>query len=168
MPDLFSLLEASHIVFLLQPHFSNARKRLIKSPKLYFVDTGLACSLIGIEGVRELAESPSYGHLFENAVIAEALKLSYAQGREPNLAFWRDSNKNEVDLLVEKGLRAVKAIEIESLATYKSSYFDALAKIGPDLGLQPDACDVIYGGEDRVNTTRGTCLSFHEMDEVLV
>lgn len=148
--------------------FSNARKRLIKSPKLYFVDTGLACSLTGIEGVRELAESPSYGHLFENAVIAEALKLSYAQGREPTLAFWRDSNKNEIDLLVEKGLRAVKAIEIKSSATYKSSYFDALAKIAPDLGLQPDACDVIYGGEDRVNTTRGTCLSFHEMDEVLV
>ena len=83
------------------------------------------------------------------------------------MAFWRDSNGNEADLLVEKGLRAVKSIEIKSSTTYKSSYFDALTKIAPDLGLQPEECSVIYGGEDRVNTARVTCLSSREMGEAL-
>ena len=73
-----SILAASHIVYLLQPYFSNTRKCLIKSPKLYFVDTGLACSLLGIERTSDLATSEHWGHLFEAAVIGEVLKLAYA------------------------------------------------------------------------------------------
>lgn len=162
-----SILEASHIIYLLQPHFSNARKRLIKTPKLYFIDTGLACSLIGLDTVDELVDSEFYGHLFEAAVVSEVLKGFYAQGRMPNLTFWRDSNKNEIDLLIERGLRAVKAIEIKSSSTYKSSYFNVLSSIAPELKLGPDACSVVYGGKESVDTVRGKAVSFQNIDGLL-
>lgn len=162
-----SILEASHIIYLLQPHYSNLRKRLVKRPKLYFIDSGLACNLIGIDSPDELFESECYGHLFESAVIAEMLKTLYGKGRSPHLAFWRDSNKNEIDLLVERGLRAVKAIEIKSSKTYKTAYFDVMSRITPDLGLGPEACAVVYGGEERVRTKRGVALPFRDVPELL-
>lgn len=162
-----SLLEASNIIYLLQPHFSNARKRLIKTPKLYFTDTGLACSLIGLESVEDLVDSPFWGHLFEAAVISEVMKHFYSLGRIPNLAFWRDSNKNEIDLLIERGLRAVQAVEIKSSMTYKTGYFDILVKIAPELGLDASGCSVVYGGDEAVDTVRGRAVPFREVTALL-
>nr|WP_156063777.1 DUF4143 domain-containing protein [Collinsella aerofaciens] len=157
------MLETSHIVYLLEPYFSNARKRLIKTPKLYFLDTGLACNLIGIDSPKELMTSPQYGALFEAAIIDEALKTFYAEGRPPQLSFWRDGNKNEIDLLVQRGLRAVEAVEIKSSATYKPKYFDALAGISErDLGLGPSARAVVYGGNENAETQRGGLVSFRK------
>lgn len=161
--EWLSIMEASHIIYLLQPHFSNARKRLVKSPKLYFLDTGLACSLIGIDEPDDLFGSEFYGALFEAAVVDEVLKAFYAQGRAPHLTFWRDSNKREVDLLVEKGLRAVKAIEIKSSATFKPKYFDILASVATtDLSLPPEACSVVYGGDETMGAARGRLVSWRE------
>lgn len=162
-----SILEASHIIYLLQPHFSNARKRLIKTPKLYFIDTGLACSLIGLETVEDLVDSEFWGHLFEAAVVSEAMKHFYARGRTPNLTFWRDTNKNEIDLLVERGLKAVRAIEVKASSTYKSSHFDVLAKLAPELKLEPEACNVVYSGAETVTTSRGTAIPFRNISELL-
>lgn len=107
--------------------------------------------------------SPQYGALFEAAIIDEALKTFYAEGRPPQLSFWRDNNKNEIDLLVQRGLRAVKAVEIKSSATYKPKYFDALASISErDLGLDPSARAVVYGGDASVEAQRGGLVSFRK------
>ena len=161
-------MEASHIVYLLQPHFSNARKRLVKSPKLYFLDTGLACSLIGIDSPDELFGSEFYGALFEAAVVGEVLKTLYARGETPHLTFWRDSNKREIDILVEKGLRAVKAIEIKPSATFRPTYFDILASVattGPS--LPPEACSVVYGGDETMGAARGRLVSWRETSSLV-
>ena len=159
-----SILEASGIVYLLQPHFSNTGKRLIKSPKLYLVDTGLACNLIDFDEADELVLSEHKGHLFESAVIAEVLKRSYAKGREPRLSFWRDSNGREIDLVIEKGLKPVEAIEIKASATYNTKFFDMLERVaGPELGLGPEQRRVVYGGDMSLHTERGNLVSFKEL-----
>ena len=157
-----SVLEASHIIWLLQPYFTNERKRLIKSPKLYLLDTGLACSLLGIESETELFESDRYGHLFEAAVVSEVIKRQLAQGRAPRLSFWRDSNGREIDLLIERGPRVLRAVEIKSSTTYRSSYFDTVSKIAPEIGLDAEACSVVYGGEEAFKTPRGNVVPFSE------
>lgn len=82
-------------------YFENTRKRLTKTPKLYFTDTGLACHLLGIESPEQLARDKMRGALFENFIVTEALKRRYNQGKESNLYFYRDSNQNEVDLLLK-------------------------------------------------------------------
>lgn len=163
-----SILEASHIIYLLQPHFSNARKRLVKSPKLYFLDTGLACNLMGIPDAEGLLTNELYGHLFESAVISEVLKCFFARGRKPDITFWRDSNGNEVDLLLERGLKACKAIEIKSSTTYRAKYFDVLTRVAEgDLKLDSPDRAVIYGGETGLQTARGELVSFREIDAVI-
>ncbi len=156
-----SILETSHIVYLLQPYFSNKRKRLVKRPKLYFLDTGLACSLAGLETPADVGESGHFGHFFEAAVVSEVLKGFYACARTPQLSFWRDSNGREIDLLVEQGLRAVRAMEVKSGATYRDKHFDALSSIAQrELGLEPQQCSVVYGGDVEAETQRGRAVPF--------
>ena len=94
-----SILEASYICYLLKPDHNNYAKRLVKTPKLYFYDTGLACSLLDIRNADQIATHFLRGGLFENLVINEFIKEEYNKGKEPNLSFWRDSIGNEVDLL---------------------------------------------------------------------
>jgi len=96
-----SILEASYIIFLLKPHHRNYNKRLVKSPKLYFYDTGLVASLLGMDNPNQMATHYLRGGLFENLVITEYLKKCYAQAVVPTIFFWRDSNGNEVDLVIE-------------------------------------------------------------------
>lgn len=159
-----SILEASHIIYLLQPHFSNVRKRLVKTPKLYFLDTGLACNLIGFSSADGLMTSERYGHLFEAAVIDEVMKRSFARGRRPDVTFWRDSNGNEIDLLIERGLAARKAVEIKSSTTYRTKYFDVLSAVaGGDLRLGPEDCAVVYGGELGMQTSKGRLVPFRDI-----
>ncbi len=122
-----SALEASYIVFLLQPFHANIGKRLIKSPKIYFYDVGLAAWLCGIEHERQVATHPLRGNLFENLVIMEALKFRYNRGKRNNLFFYRDSNGNEVDLLFTRG-QEILPIEIKAGQTVTSSYFKSLKK----------------------------------------
>ena len=89
-----SILQASYVVYLLPPYFENSRKRLTKSPKMYFCDTGLACTLLGIESAEQLAFDKMRGHLFENLIVVELLKRRLNEGKESNLYFYRDSNQN--------------------------------------------------------------------------
>jgi len=117
-----STLEASYILYLLKPDHQNYAKRLVKSPKLYFYDTGLACSLLEIEEAAQVSTHFLRGGLFENMVINEFIKDSSHVGQVPRLTFWRDSTGNEVDLLVSvKGKQ--KAYEIKSGATYSPDDF---------------------------------------------
>ncbi len=141
------VLEASFIVFRLPPFHANTRKRLVKSPKLYFYDVGLASYLVGIERPEQLVTHPLRGTLFENMVVVEALKHRFNLGRRANLSFFRDSRGLECGLLFETAAGRV-AIEIKSGATVASDFFDALNTIGkwvPDISIKL----VVYGGRER-------------------
>ena len=120
-----SILQTCYIVHLLPPHFENMGKRLMKSPKLYFYDTGLLCHLLGIQKARELAVHPMRGYIFEAWVLGELLKNLFNGGRRSNLYFWRDHVGNEVDCLIDKG-RKITALEIKSAATIYEEQFKGL------------------------------------------
>lgn len=122
-----SILEASFVVFKLPPYFKNFGKRVIKSPKYYFTDTGLLCYLLGIEEAGQVSRDPLLGSLFESLVVLEALKAQYNQGRLPNLYFFRDSKGNEIDLLHQKG-QDLRGFEVKASSTYHQSYKKALLK----------------------------------------
>jgi predicted AAA+ superfamily ATPase len=120
-----SVLEASFIAFELRPFHANLSKRLIKSPKLYFYDVGLAAYLLGIETAGQIATHPLKGALFENLVIVEALKHRFNLGRRSNLSFYRDSTGKEVDLIYELGDKTI-AVEIKAGQTVTGSFFSML------------------------------------------
>lgn len=120
-----SVLEASYILFLLPPHHNNLNKRLIKSPKLYFYDTGLACFLAGIQNKEQLITHRMRGAIFETWVISEFMKNRFNHGLLSNLYFWRDSQGNEVDLIIEDGETSIP-IEIKSGETITVDYFKGL------------------------------------------
>lgn len=120
-----SLLEASFIVYRLPPYHANISKRLIKSPKLYFYDTGVAANLLGIEHVSQLETHPLRGRLFENMVISEILKYRYNRGKRENLSFFRDAKGHEVDLLYTTG-NTIIPVEIKAGQTFRSEFFKGL------------------------------------------
>jgi predicted AAA+ superfamily ATPase len=138
------LLEASYIIFLLPPYHKNFNKRIVKTPKLYFLDTGLAAWLLGIREEKDLALHHYKGALFENWVISEFLKKRFNQGKRSNLFFWRDSSGNEIDLVLEEGLNTLP-IEIKSGQTIQSSFFKGLTYFQKLSGHSEGK--VIYGGE---------------------
>ena len=160
-----TVLEASYVVFQLPPFYANIRKRLIKSPKLYFYDVGLASHLIGIEHAGQMSTHPLRGPLFENAVVVEALKHRFNRGRRSNLSFFRDIRGLECDLLYENG-NGLGAIEIKSGATIASDYFDALNRIAKVLP-QISAKAVVYGGADRQSRQNGEVVPLADLVEVL-
>jgi len=141
-----SILEASYIVFLLQPHFSNFGKRLVKSPKLYFYDTGLAAWLLNIQDAEHLSIHPSRGALFENLIITELLKQRFNRGSVSNLYFWRDNSGNEIDLLIDNGAELVP-VEIKSGETLNDDYFKTLYKWNKITGRETPSY-LIYGGNE--------------------
>ena len=141
-----SILEASYIVFLLQPFHANISKRLIKSPKLYFYDVGLASYLLGIEHARQVATHPLKGFLFENMVVVEALKHRFNQGRRSNLSFYRDSSGTEVDLVYSLADRFM-AVEIKAGETVNRSFFSNLRKLRGYLPEQIAGEILVHGAE---------------------
>ena len=141
-----SILEASFIVFQLQPHFINFNKRLIKSPKLYFYDSGLVTWLLSIATPETLNLHPSRGALFESFVVSEMLKMTMNAGANRSFYFWRDRQGNEVDLLMDQGSH-LRPIEIKSSQTMNPEYLKGLQKW---MGLaqdQGDAPTLVYGGD---------------------
>lgn len=140
-----SILQASYVVYLLPPYFENSRKRLTKSPKMYFCDTGLACTLLGIESAEQLAFDKMRGHLFENLIVVELLKRRLNEGKESNLYFYRDSNQNEVDILVNNG-SSLDAIEVKSAMTYNPSFEKALLKVNEWVNPPVGKRIIIYAG----------------------
>lgn len=123
-----SILEASYILFCLQPFHANINKRLIKAPKMYFYDVGLAANLIGIENSSQIRSHPLRGHLFENLVVVEALKHRFNKGKRSNLMFFRDSSGLEVDLLCTRGMKFA-ALEVKAAQTISQSFFSSLKKL---------------------------------------
>ena len=142
-----SLLEASYIVFRLPPWFENLGKRLVKSPKLYFYDTGLAAWLVGMTRREHLPSHPLRGHLFENLAVLEFLKAYFNRGERPNLHFYRDSGGNEADLVLEDG-RQLHLVEIKSAATVSSDAMRPIANIRRALGERVAAATLVYSGSE--------------------
>lgn len=140
-----SVLEASYVVFTLSPHFENFSRRLVKTPKLYFTDTGLLCRLLGVRNPGDLRTHPLRGPIFETFVVGELRKLYLHHGQRPPLYFWRDSNGREVDLLVDAGKRRIP-IEIKSGETVSGEFLKGLdtyiALSGDEWGA------LVYGGGD--------------------
>ncbi len=122
-----SILESSFILFMLKPHHKNFNKRLVKTPKLYFYDTGLACSLLGIKNEKELTNSHFRGGLFENYVIVECLKHKHNSGSQTAFYYWRDNKGIEVDLLLENAAKLLP-IEIKAAQTFREDYVSNLIK----------------------------------------
>jgi predicted AAA+ superfamily ATPase len=123
--EWLSILEASFIIFRLHPYFENFGKRIIKSPKFYFTEIGLATYLLGIEELKQVSRDPLIGSLFENLVVLEAVKARANMGLDPNLYFYRDHNQNEVDLLYKKS-RELIPIEIKSSMTLNSEFYKGI------------------------------------------
>lgn len=140
-----SILQASYVLYLLPPYFANTRKRLTKSPKMYFCDTGLACTLLGIETPEQLAFDKMRGHLFENMIVMELLKHRLNEGKEANLYFYRDSNQNEIDILVEHP-SSMEAIEVKSAMTFSPSFEKALKKVAEWVSAPISRRAVVYTG----------------------
>ena len=120
-----SLLQTSYIVFLLPPYFENIKKRLIKSPKLYFYDVGLASYLLGIESPEQISRDPLRGNLFENLVLSELIKTRINKGLDMNLYFFRDQHQNEVDVVFKRGSLFTTA-EIKSAQTFTNHFLKGL------------------------------------------
>lgn len=154
-----SVLEASYICYLLKPDFNNFAKRLVKTPKLYFYDTGLACSLLDIRTSEQVSTHFLRGGLFENLVINEFIKRGYNIGNAPQLTFWRDSTGNEIDLLKTEGTEQW-AYEIKSGATFSKDYFKGLKKWVALSHTPTERCKVIYAGSQLMRTQHGTLMPF--------
>ena len=141
-----SVLTASYIIYLLPPYYENISKRLVKSPKLYFTDPGLACFLLDIESPKQLSRDKMRGNIFENFVVMEAVKHRMNAGKEGGVYFYRDSNMNEVDLLVkEEGM--IKAFEIKSSMTYTKDFEKTLRKLPEWIKTPVERKVVVYDGE---------------------
>jgi predicted AAA+ superfamily ATPase len=150
-----SALETSDIIYLLTPYHKNFGKRLVKSPKLYFIDTGLAAWLLGIRNKETLSLHPMRGALFESYVVIEHLKHQYNQGQAADMYFWRDNNGVEADLVYEitenidgQITQKLQTIEIKSGATVTSDYVKAGKKSGQFVNDYPTKLQLIYGGEN--------------------
>lgn len=149
-----SVLEASFVVILLRPFHKNFGKRLIKSPKLYFVDTGLLCYLLRIRAARELETHASRGAIFESWVVAELTKRALHAGRDPDLWFWRDSRGREIDVVVDLGADQIM-VEVKSGQTLCRDYFRNIRFLREAAGDSNLAATVVYAG-DRDESREGT------------
>jgi predicted AAA+ superfamily ATPase len=161
-----SILEASYIVFRLPPHFRNFSKRLIKTPKLYFYDTGLACWLLSVQSAAQLNVHAMRGHLFESWVISELLKDRFNRGLPSNLFFWQDRSKNEVDVIADRGDHLVP-IEIKSGSTFAADFVRHLDRWGALAGETSTSGTVVYGGDEAFVHKGTRVLPWHQAEEAL-
>ena len=159
-----SILEASYIVYRLRPWHRNFNKRLIKAPKLYFYDTGVACSLLGIREASQVSTHYLKGALFENFVINEFVKGYFHRGERRFPFFWRDKHGHEIDCLLVEG-EDVLPVEIKAGKTLNSSYFDGLRYWLNLAGLPEDHGVVIYGGDQSLTTRWGRLLSWRALEK---
>ncbi|MCQ2321741.1 MAG: ATP-binding protein [Bacteroidales bacterium] len=141
-----SVLQASYLVTLLPPYFQNVSKRLVKTPKLYFNDPGLACYLLDIETETQLDRDKMRGAIFENYVVMEVVKHRLNQGREGGVYFYRDSNQNEVDILLKQE-GELTAIEVKSSMTYATSFEKSLKKIDQWMEETVKQKVIVYNGD---------------------
>ena len=158
-----SLLETSYVLYLLQPYHGNLRKRLTKTPKVYFVDTGLLCYLLNISSVNELMTHPMRGEIFENLVVSERLKHHLNRGEEARLSFYRDEDKREIDLLDWTDASDPLAVEVKSGETYREHHVRHLRKVGDELGIAPRNRIVAYRGSQYYQVDGATVMPIERL-----
>lgn len=154
-----SILEATYIAFRLKPYHHNLGKRLIKMPKLYFYDTGLACSLLGIQDSAQLATHYLRGPLFESMVLSELIKDRFNRGLDANLSFWRDKTGNEVDCIIES-VGSDIPVEVKSGRTISTDFFTGLDYWRMLTGSPSAKAFLVYGGDADQPRTKATVLSW--------
>ena len=163
--DWLSLLEASFIIYRLPPYFKNFGKRAIKSPKYYFTEVGLLAFLLGIRRPNEITRDPLVGAMFENLVVIECLKFLANQGEMPQMYFFRDSNGNEVDLLIQRGTE-LRAFEIKSASTYHPSMLEGLHKI-KKVASHVREGHLVYNGKSLRHTQGSQIIHFKKIHSLL-
>lgn len=158
-----SILEAGYIVYTLSPYYKNFDKRLTKTPKLYFYDTGLACSLLGITTPSVISVSPFRGALFENLIISDLCKQYFNRGQRPPLYFWREQNgRIEIDCIIEQALKLI-ALEIKSSETTTSAFLDNLAEWNDISKTNPEDNYLVYAGKHNQKRSRGNVMSWQSI-----
>jgi len=161
-----SVLETSFIIQPLRPYFKNFNKQIIKMPKLYFNDTGLLCSLLGIDQPDKINNHYLKGGIFENLIVSEFIKYYMNTGQESPLFFWRDKRGREIDLIIDRSLDRI-AIEIKSGSTFSSGFLKNLSYYC----TLDNTCDasksyVIYGGSERQSRSNGKVRSWHSLTNI--
>lgn len=157
-----SVLEASYILFRLPPFFRNIGKRLVKSPKIYFYDTGLVCFLLGIENELQLSTHPLRGTIFENLVVLEFFKNRYNKSKLPNLYFYRDKSQHEVDLIEEKGAKLF-AYEIKSAKAFTKGFIVGLDYLRKVVGKDVISTQIVYDGENDIYSPENGMVNFRNI-----
>jgi len=160
-----SILESSYILYRLQPFHRNFNKRLVKSSKLYFYDTGIACSLLGIHDENQVNLHYMKGALFENLIINEFIKHNFNRGEYRLPYFWQDSRGKEIDCLLVDGEKIVP-IEIKSGKTISNSYFDNLEYWHQLVATPKEQGYVVYGGDQSLQTSAGSFVSWRELNGI--
>jgi predicted AAA+ superfamily ATPase len=163
--EWLSILESSYICFLLNPWYVNRNKRLIKSPKLYFYDTGVACSLLGIYEEAQLNRDPLRGNLFENLVILEKIKQAFNTTKPSNFWYYRTSSGIEVDLVEENG-RTLIPTEIKSAASFNSSFCKNLTVFKSEYPEESAGENIVYAGSENFTYKGIRVCNFELSDEV--
>lgn len=161
-----SVLQASYLITLLPPYYENIPKRLVKSPKLYFNDPGLACYLLDIESPQQLDRDKMRGAIFENMIVMEAIKHRYNMGLEGGVFFYRDSNQNEVDLLIKQG-GELTAIEVKSSMTYSSSFEKALKQIEGWIKTPISKKAIVYSGDFENTSGNINLINYRHISSIL-
>ena len=161
-----SVLQSSYVITLLPPYYENLSKRLIKTPKLYFNDTGIACYLLDIESPQQLARDKMRGPLFENLIVMEAIKNRTNQGKSPNAYFYRDSNQNEIDLLLKNG-QGMTGIEIKSSMTYHRDFEHTLRNMPKYVIDNIQQRAVVYAGQMENKFGEIQLINYLHLNELL-
>jgi predicted AAA+ superfamily ATPase len=163
--EWLSVLEASYIIFLLPAYYRNLNKRLVKSPKIYFYDVGMAAYLLGIERVEHLSRDPLRGNLFENLVLIEILKSFFNAGRNAPLYFFRDHTGNEVDILIEQAGN-VTGFEVKSGQTIDLGWFKGLNYLKKIMSKYFRAGALVYGGKESHGYKDGNIFSYQDIEKI--
>jgi predicted AAA+ superfamily ATPase len=164
--DWMTVLEASYVVFRLQPYHENFNKRIVKQPKLYFYDSGLVCALLGLQEPGQLAQHYLRGSIFESLVVSELVKARWMAGRSGSGYFWRDRHGHEVDFLLETA-DGVVPVEIKSGETIHRSMLEGLGYWSKLTGDEPGGGYLVYGGRENQDRKDGHVLGWLGMSELL-
>lgn len=160
-----SILEASYIITLLQPYHESFNKRLIKSPKLYFYDTGLVCALLGITNAQDLFLHPMRGQLFETFIMSELYKRFFNRGIRPPLYFWRDVQGHEIDCLIEHSYKQITPVEIKSGMTVANDFFKGIKEWHTITGQTTEGY-IIYAGNQKQLRSNGIVLPWRLLKDL--
>ncbi len=159
------ILEASYIIFTLNPYYKNFNKRIMKQPKLYFYDTGLVCSLLGINSTDQLNTHYLRGSLFESLIISEYVKYRFNLGLKNNCYYWRDRYGHEIDILIENGTN-LYPVEIKSGQTINNDYFKNIKWWSEIAGVSPESASIIYAGDEQQERKYGKIYSWKKIEKL--